>query len=220
MKRSYIVACFIAGVMITLAACNGKHREPGHIYMPDMHYSQAFDAYSESPNFADHMSSRMPVKGTVKRGEMLPYHVPQSDSGYAFSGMVRNPLTVNDSMLAEGQRLFNIYCAVCHGEKLDGNGPLYKDGSGPFPVAPANFIAGPKASLPEGTIFYVATYGIRMMGSYASQLDRHQRWMVAAYIRSVQEKGGVTQTAVDSTQQSLVAAYRQTQNAFGGGSGQ
>lgn len=205
--------------MVALAACNsGKHRDPGHIYMPDMEYSRAYDAYSENPNFADNQSSRLPVPGTIKRGAMLPYHIPGNDSGYAYAGVVKNPLTVNDSILAEGERLFNIYCGICHGEKLDGNGPLYKDGSGPYPAAPANFIAGPKSTLPEGTIFWVATYGKGQMGSYASQLNARQRWMVVAYIKSVQRKGGSTPAGEDSTQQTLVSAYLQARSIAGAGS--
>ncbi len=193
--------------MILLAACNGKHREPNHTYMPDMTYSRAYDAYTPNPVFADNQSSRPPVPGTIKRGAMLPYHTPFSDSGYAFSGTTVNPITVNDSVLAEGKRLFDIYCAICHGEKLDGNGPLYKGGAGPYIAAPANFISGPKSTLPAGTIFYVATYGHNMMGSYASQLDEYQRWMVVSYIKDVQEKNGSTPAREDSTRLAMQAAY-------------
>jgi mono/diheme cytochrome c family protein len=216
MKRTNIIAILLITAFGALVACNGKHREPGKIYMPDMYYSQAYDAYTENPNFADNQSSRLPVPGTIKRGEMLPYHISESDSGYAYSGTVKNPLVVNDSILAQGEHLFNIYCAVCHGEKLDGNGPLYKDGAGPYPAAPANFTTGPKSTLPAGTIFYVATYGKGQMGSYASQLNRDQRWMVVSYIKSVQNKDGSTATREDSTQQTLVSAYLQAKAAMSG----
>ena len=35
-------------------------------------------------------------------------------------------------------------------------------------------------------MFYSATYGKNKMGSYASQLNTEQRWMVVAYIKSKQ----------------------------------
>jgi mono/diheme cytochrome c family protein len=178
--------------------------------MPDMYYSRAYDAYTENPNFADNQSSRLPVPGTIKRDEMLPYHIPDNDSGYAYAGNIKSPLVASDSVLAEGRRLFDIYCGICHGEKLDGNGPLYNGGGGPYVAAPANFISGPKSTLPAGTIFWVATYGIRNMGSYASQLNRYQRWMIVDYIKSVQHKDGVTQAQEDSTQRALVTAYHET----------
>lgn len=212
MKRINIIAILVAGSFIVLSACHtNTYRDRKDIYMPDMHYSRAYDTYSSNPLFADNQTSRLPVPGTVKRGAMLPYHIPESDSGYAYSGTVENPLHVTDSILKEGKRLFDIYCAICHGEKLDGNGPLYNGGSGPFIAAPANLIAGPKSTLPAGTIFYVATYGLRNMGSYASQVNKYQRWMIVSYIKSVQRKNGSTRAKEDSTLQALEAAYLMTQ---------
>lgn len=209
MKRINIIAIVIAGSLFFLSACHTKkYREPKNIYMPDMEYSRAYDAYTENPVFADNQTSRLPVKGTIKRGVMLPYPIPESDSGYAYAGTIKSPLQVNDSTLKEGKRLFDIYCGICHGEKLDGNGPLYKGGSGPYIAAPANFIAGPQADLPAGTIFYVATYGLRNMGSYASQVNQYQRWMIVDYIKKVQRDHGSTQAKEDSTQQTLVSAYQ------------
>jgi hypothetical protein len=40
--------------------------------------------------------------------------------------------------------------------------------------------------MPEGQMFYSVTYGKNLMGSYASQLTRKQRWMVIAYIKGMQ----------------------------------
>ena len=66
---------------------------------------------------------------------------------------------------------------------------MYKDGAGPYPVAPKNLIADPVVSvMPEGQMFYSVTYGKNLMGSYASQLSRHQRWMVIRYIKLNQLK--------------------------------
>lgn len=212
MKRKNIIGLTLIAGVLFFSACHTKtYRTPKNIYMPDMHYSVAYDAYTENPVFADNQSSRMPVEGTIARNSSLPYHVPESDSGYAYSGTIQNPLEITDSVLNEGQRLFNIYCAICHGEKLDGDGPLYKGGSGPYIAAPANFISGPKSTLPQGTVFYVATYGIRNMGSYASQLDKEQRWMVAAYIHNVQKEGGATDAVFDSTMNKMQADYLQMQ---------
>ncbi|MGH2643698.1 MAG: c-type cytochrome [Chitinophagaceae bacterium] len=214
MKRINIIAIFFitAGSVLLLSACHTrKYHEPKGIYMPDMEYSRAYDPYTENPIFADDQTSRLPVKGTIARGVMLPYHIPESDSGYAYSGTVQNPLHVDDSLLKEGKRLFDIYCAICHGEKLNGDGPLYKGGAGPFIAAPANFIAGPTSTLPPGTIFYVATYGLRNMGSYASQVNQHQRWMIVSYIKSVERSQGIsTPEKEDSTLHSLEATYLST----------
>ena len=87
----------------------------------------------------------------------------------------------------EAERLYLVNCGICHGPKLDGNGPLYRGGDGPFPAAPAQFIGKAQyMNMPEGQMFYSATYGKNKMGSYASQLNTKQRWMVIAYIKSKQ----------------------------------
>ncbi|HVB02469.1 MAG TPA: cytochrome c [Chitinophagaceae bacterium] len=212
MRNSLILLlCISVTLWVPLSGCHhAGPNEPGTIYMPDMYYPRAFQAYSENPNFADNMTSRLPVTGTIKRGEMLPYHLPMSDSSYAYSGMMKDPLIPTDSALGAGKHLYLIYCAICHGQNLDGNGPLYKGGAGPFPAAPANFISGPKSTLPIGTEFYVATYGKNLMGSYSSQLSQTQRWEVVEYIQSIQQSDGATPSREDSTETTLVKAWQGT----------
>jgi uncharacterized protein YgiM (DUF1202 family) len=41
-------------------------------------------------------------------------------------------------------------------------------------------------NMPEGQMFYSIEYGKNMMGSYASQLNRKQRWMIVQYIKAKQ----------------------------------
>jgi len=181
MKRTsniLIAAALISGAF--LSACK-DNRKPGKIYMPDMYESRAYEFYDAR------LAGMKPVEGTVKRGELLPYRLKEADT--ALANGVKNPLTLTKMDLAEGQRLYDIYCGICHGTKLDGNGPLYKGGDGPYPAAPANLVSGAKANYSEGRLFHVMTYGYNMMGSYASQLDREQRWKVAAYIKSMQPGG-------------------------------
>jgi SNF family Na+-dependent transporter len=40
--------------------------------------------------------------------------------------------------------------------------------------------------MPEGQMFYSVAYGKNLMGSYASQLSKRQRWMVIKYIKNKQ----------------------------------
>ena len=73
------------------------------------------------------------------------------------------------------------------GEKLDGNGPLYKGGEGPFPNKPATLVGDSKYdAMAPGTMFHSLTYGLNSMGSYASQLNTQQRWMIIHYIKEKQ----------------------------------
>lgn len=178
----------VAGAAL-FAACNSGdiRRNPGKIYAPDMTYSRAYDAYTVNPVTRNGLTSQAPVSGTVARGHALPDHLTEADS-VAYSAM-QSPYKFSDKEMAEGKRLFNIYCGICHGSDLDGNGPLYA--SGKFASMPANLKSGAAyLTMSPGKMYHAVVYGKNMMGSYAAQLDVHQRWAVIAYIKKVQSENG------------------------------
>ncbi|HET6253917.1 MAG TPA: cytochrome c [Puia sp.] len=193
--KKLIIASSIFGAVTLAIGCSDVQRTPGRVYMPDMAYSRAYETYATTEEMKAELLkkgihfSNTPVPGTIKQGELLPFLIPKDSAGstvnYEAAKQVKNPLTSMDTV--EAARLYLVNCAICHGPKLDGNGPLYKGGEGPFPAAPANFTGNPQyTSMPEGQMFYSATYGKNKMGSYASQLNTEQRWMVIAYIKSKQ----------------------------------
>lgn len=193
MKKFTSISLTLSLVLALAISCNDVKRKPGKVYMPDMAYSRAYETYSSSPVFGDGQTNRQPVSGTIKRGETLPFHIAQDAVGdtanYTASKAVKNPLdALSDTDLKEAERLYLINCAICHGSKLDGNGPLYKGGDGPYPAKPAALVGDAKyENMPEGQMFYSVTYGKNLMGSYASQLETKERWMVIAYIKSKQK---------------------------------
>jgi cytochrome c2 len=184
-----IVVVSLGVALCGLASCDtgNLRRDPGHIYAPDMTYSRAYDAYTSNPALGkDSLISRLPVDGTIARGHMLPDHLKEGDTT-AYKTFTTS-LRFNAEEMKEGGRLFNIYCAICHGPNLDGQGPLFA--SGKFASMPANFKDGKYLHMPVGQMFAAAKYGKNMMGSYAAQLDEKQRWMVIAYIKKVQSENG------------------------------
>jgi len=191
MKKIWIIAGLAA--MVVMAGCNKTRRSPGRAYMPDMSYSRAYETYmtnSEALEKEGIHYTALPVKGTIARGDMLDIYPYANDSaGYALSANVKNPLNPDSINMKEAERLFLVNCGICHGSKLDGNGPLYNDGKGPFPNAPKNLLSDEIKKMADGTIFHSVTYGKGSMGSYASQLSTAQRWMVIDYIRSKQGGG-------------------------------
>jgi mono/diheme cytochrome c family protein len=193
MKKISIIA--VALVMIaSIIGCSNYRRNPGRVYMPDMAYSRAYETYASTealmnnPNYKGHISyTSMPVAGTMARGEMLDIYPYKNDSiGYVQSAGINNPFNADSIDIKEAERLYLINCGICHGAKLDGNGPLYNDGKGPFPNAPKNLMGDDMKKMADGTMFHSVTYGKNSMGSYASQLSTKQRWMVIAYIKKKQ----------------------------------
>lgn len=201
MKKLSIITVLSAAVVIV--SCSDVKRTPGKIYMPDMAYSRAYETYADHSNLAEkgiHYTA-MPVAGTISREEEMPFHLtkdaPGDSTNYVASKLVRNPI---DSMSAketeEAERLYQINCGICHGNKLNGNGPLYKDGNGPYAAKPATLVGDAKyEAMPDGQMFYSVAYGKNMMGSYASQLSRKQRWMVIKYIKNKQSEAKATPAA-------------------------
>jgi mono/diheme cytochrome c family protein len=125
-----------------------------------------------------------PVEGTIKRGELFPFTVPNDSNGLInLSPLVKSPLPpLSTEDMVEAGRLFNINCAVCHGAKAENNGPLAPK------IGGVKSIVAASPGYSDGRLFFVMTYGQNNMGSYASQLDRKQRWMIVQYIRNLEPK--------------------------------
>lgn len=204
MRKAIYIVLFSSGL---IAGCSDVRREAGSIYMPDMAYSRAVETYYDPEELknAGITYTGVPVPGTVARGAVAVFHLAKdagSDTAnYYASKQMINPVPVPDSAgMAEAERLYLINCAICHGTKLDGNGPLYKDGNGPYAAKPATLVGDVKyENMPDGQMYYSITYGKNLMGSYASQLSREQRWQVIHYIRSKQNKNSPAVAASDAT---------------------
>ncbi|MCA6476180.1 MAG: cytochrome c [Chitinophagaceae bacterium] len=187
---------------LVLVSCSDVKRQPGSVYMPDMAYSRAYESYADYSNLAQKNINYTgtPVAGTIARGEDLPFHIPMDAPGdttnYTASKAVKNPVvSLTDVERKEAERLYLINCGICHGANLNGNGPLYKDGAGPYPAKPASLVGDAKyEAMPDGQMFYSLAYGKNLMGSYASQLSRKQRWMVIKYIKDKQQEGKAAAT--------------------------
>jgi mono/diheme cytochrome c family protein len=203
MKKFWIISA--CAMIVFMASCSKVRRNPGRVYMPDMAYSRAYETYSSIEELKHRYPginyNSMPVLGTIARGESLQiYTVPNDSLGYIQSAAVKNPLLTDSAKkidMKEAERLYLVNCGICHGTKLDGNGPLWSDGKGPYPAAPKSFMLDDVKKMADGTYFHSITYGKGQMGSYASQLNPEQRWMVIAYIRSKQgpATAGATATA-------------------------
>jgi hypothetical protein len=187
-KKLNIALCTAATAVVLLVSCGSDHRKPGRVYAPDMAYSRAYEFYSYNPNTSDSLTAQAPVSGTVARGSMLPDHIGEFDTILAKSNKYNG--TFSAEQIEEGGRLYNINCGVCHGTALDGNGPLYNGGNGKYPAAPANFKDPKYLNMSVGTMHHAIMFGKNLMGSYASQLDAKQRWMVLAYIKKIQAENG------------------------------
>ena len=217
MKKFFWIAG-IFSLVLSITACSDVRRNPGRVYMPDMAYSRAYETYAkpDSSKFTANLAelgegkiyyTARPVAGAMARGDEIPFPYEMDKPGdtvnYTASKQVQNPEPPLDAVqMKEAERLYLVNCGICHGPKLDGNGPLYKDGTGPFLSKPAALVGDAKyEAMPDGQMFYSVTYGKNAMGSYASQITARQRWMIIHYIKTQQTaKTATAKNAVtDST---------------------
>jgi len=205
-KVTFLSSVLLAAVLLINSSCDDK-RSPGKIYMPDMAYSRAIETYAalSGESFTNDPArigkeifyNAQPVAGTISINDLAEYSLPNTDSGYAQSAQVKNPLPPlagKDS--AEAARLFNIYCAICHGADGKANGPLATSGK---IGGVANLAADAYIKMADGTMYHSIFYGKNNMGSYASQLSRTQRWQLVQYIRNLQPKAEAVKAGADST---------------------
>lgn len=187
MNKKHIFTILVASTTLAVACNSGDiRRNPGKNYVPDMVESRAYDAYTKGPEELGEATSLKPVAGTIARGHGLPTHLKESDSLAYYA--LQSPVKFNEIDLEDGKRKYDIYCGICHGAALDGQGPLFT--SGKYASMPANLKAENYLKFTEGKIYYAIMYGKNMMGSYASQLNEVERWKVVAYIKKVQSENG------------------------------
>jgi len=106
--------------------------------------------------------------------------------------------------------LYTLYCAVCHGDKGDGQGILAKREK--FLGIPS--YADPGRTITPGGIYHVQMYGLNAMGSYAGQVSEKERWQIAMHVMdlkaSLNGEPGVLETAEVATQDALVSGENNT----------
>ncbi len=141
----------------------------------------SFDPYDSTTFFADHMSSRQPVQGTVARGQLR-------QNPHLYQGQVDGkpattfPFEVTMETLERGHQRFDIYCSPCHGKTGDGNGMIVQRGY----RRPPSYTDPKLLEAPPGHFFDVMTNGFGVMPSYALQVSPEDRWAIIAYIRALQ----------------------------------
>ena len=162
---------------LSLVSCFNDNK-PNFQYFPNMYEPVSYETYGDYEIFPGQQEAMLPVEGSISRGWM-PYEYPNTTDGLNLAkAELKNPLKVTDKNLSEGAALYNIYCAICHGEKGEGQGELVKREK--FLGIPSYADAG--RNITEGGIYHVQMFGLNSMGSYASQTNEMERWQITQHV--------------------------------------
>ncbi len=182
MKSVYKITLLV-GITILVSSCH-NNAEPNYQYMPNMYEPVSYNTYSQSDAFKDGKEGQLPVEGTINRGFEV-YEYPDTPEALIAvkAANLPSPLgALSEKDMEKAKGLFEIYCAICHGDAGDGQGKLVKQGK---------FLGVPNYKdrvINEGSVFHVETYGLNLMGSHANQLSKHERWLVASYVMDLKSK--------------------------------
>jgi len=167
--------------------------------MPNMYEPVSYETYGEYDVFENGQEAKLPAEGSIPRG-WQPYDYENTTEGLELArAELKNPLQPTEENLAAGAALYTIYCAVCHGDKGDGQGILATREK--FLGIPS--YADPGRNITEGSTYHVQMYGLNNMGSYASQTSIEERWQITQHVLNLKaalngEPEVTLETATDS----------------------
>lgn len=173
--KSSIILSLIS--LAAVAGCSRQTEKPVMQYMPHMSNTAILKAQRGYDGFGNGASVMMPPENTIARGHK-PYRIESPDEA---DKKLKNPLPMNRLTLERGREIYNIYCAVCHGTRGLGDGPVVD----PFPI-PKSLHSEDMLRWGDGHLFHVITAGQGIMPSYAQQVQPEDRWAVIHYIRALQ----------------------------------
>lgn len=190
-RKIFRLWLFIAGVCLASAGCRR-----------DMQDQPKMKPFRGSTFFADGLSGRQPIEGTIPRGflrtdteyftgkkalqspvVLQQSPAPQGVAVNVFTDDVDTfPFQITEETVRRGRERYDIFCSVCHGLTGHGDGMVVRRG---FRRA-ASFNDDRLRQAPVGHFFDAITNGWGAMPSYASQIPVQDRWAIIAYVRALQ----------------------------------
>jgi mono/diheme cytochrome c family protein len=161
---AYISAGLVVTTLAYLAFSNYTLGTTRQWWMIDMFDSTMVKAY-EAP-----MAS--PVEGTISSRYVANHnrYLPEANELVAPEG----------GDLAHGERMYDTYCAPCHGAEGAGSGPVAQRAK-TIPGLPL----GSTSARSEGYLYLTIRNGGAMMPAYSWAMEDDEMWDIVSYLRSL-----------------------------------
>ncbi|MAG56053.1 MAG: cytochrome C [Planctomycetes bacterium] len=154
-------------------------------FMPDMAYSSAREAFTESSVLPGGLTQQSPVPGTVIRGSVaFPFGDGPEEAARA-GRELKNPFDAATPGIRErGADRYAVFCSHCHGDGVD-PGPVALHGM----VPPQSLLGERAKTIADGEMFHVITRGQGNMLPHGPQIPPDDRWKIVLHVRTLQGKG-------------------------------
>jgi mono/diheme cytochrome c family protein len=196
MPRWLTIALVISVILSLVPLALIARKRASFTEKPRVHLVQDMDnqprhfAQAPNPLFADGRAMRLPVEGTVARGELRAealYERGRDEEAW-LRGLPEG-MELSEELLRRGQQRYNVFCTPCHGMTGEGDGMVARRADrlqeGTW-VPPSSLHTDLVRGRPEGHLFNTITHGIRSMPGYGPQIPVEDRWAVVAYLRALQ----------------------------------
>lgn len=173
---------------------------------PDMDRQAKFKAQTKNSFFGDSFADRLPVRGTVSRGNSIEldnvfspkpkfksdaFKTGKNDDG-SWVDRASSVIEVDLSLLRLGKQKYDIHCSICHGEYGNGRGVLSK-----FGLAPRNLSDSSESGTyleasgkwSDGQLYHAISQGSAsgIMLGLSDKLTPKERWATVLYVRTLQD---------------------------------
>jgi mono/diheme cytochrome c family protein len=193
-----------------IARSRATRSDKPHVHLiADMDFQFKTKAQQASGLFGDGRGTRLPVAGTVARGDLR-------DDDHFYRGIVKKVgdagaggdggqrgaqivdawattfparFEVDEAAMERGRERYNIYCQPCHGQSGYGTGMIDKRAKKLTDAQwtpPTSLHLPHIVTQPHGQLFNTISNGIRSMQPYASQIPEADRWAIILYVRALQ----------------------------------
>lgn len=168
MKTSIRLAPLCAAMFLSWG-CSGNQ--------PGQEYQLRTDMYTQ-PSFRHNEDPRPQPEGTVRTNG---YEPEVRDSARA--ALLVNPFVFTRASVDTARVLFETYCFPCHGVGAKGDGPVAKKFQTPPDLTTKKYVHAP-----DGYIYTVIRYGVRIMPPYDENTTARERWLILSHLRSLQKQ--------------------------------
>ena len=188
----YILIILASLILLTLAFLGVRgttSRQPPIMVFDDMDDQPKYTNQAGTTFFPDGRQMRLPPAGSFAWGRdpSAPDKTLLIDDQAQYQLKIM-PVEITLPLLAHGQKLYGIYCTVCHGGFGSGTGITVPYGQAP----PANYHSDRLRQATDGYLYQVITEGKGLMGPYGPSIRPAARWSIVAYVRALQRAGAGT----------------------------